>query len=142
MALRLSGHPRSSSLPWVTFAFLFGLATTAHATATISCGGIDAKADVDVLFGAGPVPSVLDVTFSVGSQMYSTQGREGMSEAVIARAYVDDAIMNIDLMDDQVSVHLASIRVLRFESEASGPFQIGYIRLRDQAPIGIMCDGP
>lgn len=122
--------------------FSFALATHAHATAGISCGGIDGDAGVDVLFGAGPLPAVLDVTFSVGSEVYSTQNREIGSRGVIARAYVDDEMMKIDLLDDQVSTHLASIRVVRYDSETTGPYQIGYLRFRNEAPIGISCDGP
>ena len=115
MASQFYRHRRSFRFCAVTLLCLLGLATQAQATALISCAGSDGDAGVDVLFGAGPVPSVLDVTFSVGAEMFSTQGRDGMGEAVIARAYVDDDIMRIDMMD---------------------------IRLRDLAPIGIACDGP
>ncbi len=142
MLLRYRGILLGGRMHTLALAVALGIGTQAHATASISCGGIDGDVGVDVHFGAGPVPTVLDVSVSWSGKLLSTQNREGSTALNFARSYVDSQEMKIDLVDDQATVNLVTIRVVRNDSESTGPYQIGYVRVGEDAPIGILCDGP
>jgi len=117
-----------------------GGAGPASATSAISCSAIDGGAGIDILFGAGPVPSVFAVTVSQQSRVLSTQGLPGTEPVSIARAFVDTETVKIDLLDDQAERLAASIRLLR--SAGDEPLQIGYLKVENQPPVGVTCIGP
>ena len=133
--------PRGPLSVGLLLASLF-LPKPALSTVSISCLGIDSDTSVDVLFGAGPVPSVLDVTVRDGASHFSTRDKDGATLAFVARAYVDEEEIRSDLVDEQAEVLVVSIRVVRFEGGEVEPFQIGYVRVGEAQPVGISCVGP
>ena len=120
---------------------LFGLPVNqAFATASISCGSDNDSLSVNVILGAGPVTNVVQVEIQNGDQLISTSN--GDAPAVIARSYITDTMLSIDLMDDQALDHVAELRVVRYLGDESEGLQVGFAKLKDVAPIAVVCDGP
>ncbi|WP_305989477.1 hypothetical protein [Roseibium sp. MMSF_3544] len=122
------------------FGTLALLASPASATSNMFCDGIDSGVEVNILFGAGPVLTIIDVTLSTETQYFSTQKRDGATPAWIARDFADDDMVKVDLIDDQASDLIASIRVVRSDDEE--PYQIGYVQLTGSPTMGVTCVGP
>ncbi|MTI43006.1 hypothetical protein JM93_01821 [Roseibium hamelinense] len=116
------------------------LAGPALATSNITCDAFEGAAVADILFGAGPVPAIIDVTVGTGNDYYTTKGLPDAVPLVIARAFTDAETVKIDLMDDQAERLLVSIRLLRSAGEE--PLQIGYLQVGDEPPVGVTCIGP
>ena len=107
------------------------------------CDGIGSDAEITVLFGAGPVLNIIDVSLSAGEHYISTQNREGATPAFIARDFADVETIKVDLMDDQASELLVSIRIVRSPyTDDEEPFQIGYLQIGENRPLGVTCAGP
>ena len=120
---------------------LFALPVSqAFATASISCGSDDGGFSANVILGAGPVTNVIQVEIEHGDQLISTSN--GDAPAVIARSYITDTLLSIDLMDDQALHHVAELRVVRYLDDESEGLQVGFAKLKDAAPIAVRCDGP
>ena len=114
----------------------------ASATASMSCSGIDCDAGLEMVFGAGPVPNILDMGVSVGDRVISTRPGEGIEEGVIGQAYFDGELTRIEMMDDQVTTKLVTIRILHVRDLEEDDFQIGYIQIENDHPVAVKCDGP
>lgn len=127
-------------LAWI-IAFL-AITSHAHATSNIGCTGIDADADVDILIGAGPVLNALEVTVGLDERVISTYSDTKFEHGNIVQFHANEHELSLDLMDDQAAVLLASVRILRYEDNENGPFQIGYLRVNGAPPVGITCVGP
>ena len=115
-------------------------AGSSFATGSISCGGADNDISVRMTLGAGPVPNVFQAEVAQGDVVYSTNDAE--RPAAIARSFIDEQSIVMDMMDDQATTHVAEVRVLRVLSDEGESLQIGYARLKDMPPIAIFCDGP
>ncbi|MEP0940165.1 MAG: hypothetical protein ABJH63_10665 [Rhizobiaceae bacterium] len=130
------------SITSATFVSLCLLSTHAHATASISCGATNSETGAKFILGAGPIPSVYSATVASDTAAYSTSPIENHEPASIARSYIDDETIKIDLVDDQATNVVAKIRIIRTEDPETGPFQIGYIQMLGAAPEVVTCDGP
>ena len=60
----------------------------------------------------------------------------------LARSFVETETIKIDLMDGQATENFASLRVVRHQSENGESFQIGYLKIDQEAPFAVQCDGP
>jgi hypothetical protein len=114
----------------------------AQGTVSISCAGMDSDLGVNIVFGAGPVWTILDVVIESDDRIISTRPSEAGAQVFIARSFTDDDLLQIDLVDDQALDLIAAIRVLRYYDDTNGAYQIGYVRLDNNLPVGVSCDGP
>ena len=113
-----------------------------HATASISCSGIDSDSAVEMILGAGPVPNILDVVVSKGARVIGTRAQEGVELGNIAKSHSDGRLMQIEVIDDQATKRLLEVRILRVTGEEWGDFQIGYLQIEQEVPVAIRCEGP
>jgi len=118
------------------------LVNFAHATGAISCSSDQNNLDINIILGAGPVPNIFSVSINSDDYSYSTQQGGSEQRIFLARSYLDKQRLQLDFMDSQVLTHIATIDVVRHFDADSEPFQIGYARIGNYAPIGIRCDGP
>jgi hypothetical protein len=122
-------------------ALALAFAGTAHATVSISCSDMKFDSSIDIVLGAGPVPTVFSVLMSVGGRQFSTEPSLPGELVDIAQAYDDGEVFRIDLVDPQVTKRVAAIRLLRGDHDTA-PLQIGFVQIEDEPPIGISCEGP
>lgn len=127
-------------LAWVIA--LLAMSGHAHATSNIGCSGIGSDADVNILFGAGPVLNALEVTVGLDEQIISTYSDTKFEHGNIVQFHANEHELSLDLMDDQAIELLASVRILRFDDNENEPFQIGYLHVNGAPPVGITCVGP
>lgn len=131
----------SNSLNSVALGLALSLmATSSYATGSISCGGADSDISVLMTLGAGPVPNVVQAEVGQGDVVYSTIDAE--RPAAIARVFIDEQSIVLDMMDDQASTQVAEVRVLRAMDDEGEGLQIGYARVKGMQPVAIICDGP
>lgn len=117
----------------------------AHATSSIECSGINTDADVSILIGAGPVLNALEVSVGLNDRVISTYSDTKFEHGNIVQFQANEYELNVDLIDDQAAVLLASVRIIRYGGENDGsaePFQIGYLAIDGEPVVGITCDGP
>ena len=113
-----------------------------HATASISCSGIHSDSAVEMIFGAGPVPNILDIVVSKGSRIIGTRTQEGVEVGYIAQSHSDGRLLQIEVIDDQATKRLVEVRILRVPGEDWEDFQIGYLQIEQEEPVAIRCEGP
>lgn len=113
----------------------------AHATQSISCGDMKGDSAVDILLGAGPVPNVLSVTIVLGERRLTTDPAGEGEVLALAQAYDDGEIFRIDLMDDQATRRVAALRLI-LANHDDNPVRLGIVRIEDEPPVGISCEGP
>lgn len=123
------------------FAVLLAMVGQAHATVSIECTDIKQDTGVNLLLGAGPVPSFLSVTIALGDRLITTVPGQPGEQATIAQAYDDGEFVRVDLVDTQAENKVATIRIVRAD-ESTGPFQIGYVQIDEGVAVGITCVGP
>lgn len=117
----------------------------AHATSSIECSGINTDAEVSILIGAGPVLNALEVSVGLNERVISTYADTKFEHGNIVQFQANEYELNVDLIDDQAEVLLASVRMVRYDGENVGsaePFQIGYLAIDGEPVVGITCDGP
>lgn len=114
----------------------------ANATASMSCSGIGNDSSLEMVFGAGPVPNILDMGVSVGDRFIGTRVEEGQEQGYIAQSYFDGELTRIEMMDDQVTKKLVTVRILHVRDLEEEDFQIGYIQIENDQPVAVKCDGP
>lgn len=127
-------------LAWI-IAFI-AMTGHAHATSNIGCTGIGSDADVNILIGAGPVLSALEVSVGLGERVISTYSDTKFEHGNIVQFHANEHELSLDLMDDQAEVLLASVRILRYDDNENEPLQVGYLHVNGAQPVGITCVGP
>lgn len=132
---------RAALAPLLTASFL-ALPHVAYATSSVECSGIDASASARILYGAGPVPHVISATIELNDIIITTQSDELGTFALVAQFLAIDEELRLELMDDQADQHLVSLRVVRHNDDTTETFQIGYMRVGQNEPIAVRCDGP
>ncbi|MEM7067354.1 MAG: hypothetical protein AAF478_00600 [Pseudomonadota bacterium] len=133
---------RSRTLPIIGVLIFSLTAGSANATGGVSCSGINSNAYVEMVFGAGPVANILDIGVSDGKRVISSRATDNVETGHVAQSYSDGSLLQIDLMDDQVTKKLATIKILRVGGGDWEDFQIGYLQIEENEPIAIRCEGP
>ena len=95
-----------------------------------------------ICLGAGPFPNVLDFTVTSSDGIISTRSTADARLAYMAQFFSEPQSLRLDLLDDQVSEVVASVRTVRFEREDMEPFEIGHVVIGSNAPVAIRCNGP
>lgn len=113
----------------------------AQATQSISCLDMKSDSSVDILLGAGPVSKVLRVLIGVGERLLTTEPSLPGERVVIAQAFDDGEVFRIDLVDEQATKLVATIRLI-YADHDSLPLRIGFVRIGDDPAVGISCEGP
>ncbi len=117
----------------------------AHATSNIECTGVNSDAGVSILIGAGPVLNALEASVALNERYITTYKHQEGEHANIVQFKANEYEVQLDLMDDQAEVLLASVRILKFidkNNDESEPYQIGYMHLNGSQAVGITCEGP
>jgi hypothetical protein len=110
------------------------------ATGSIACSGMNDDISVRLVLGAGPVPTIIQAEARLGEISHSTV--DANQPAFIARSFVDDESIKIDLVDDQASHHLVQLRIVRsFDGNTEG-LQVGFAKMKSKPPMAVTCDGP
>ena len=117
------------------------LAGSAHATVAISCTDMKGDSGLDIVLGAGPVPNVYSIMLSVGDREFTTiEGMPG-ERVSVAQAFDDGELFRIDLIDDQATGLVATIRLLRADHDEL-PLQLGFVQIEGEPAVGLTCVGP
>ena len=117
-------------------------ASQVQATSSIICTGLENIGGMDIVFHSGPVPKVLDVTIDFKGKRITTRTEIGAVSGSLARSFIDDHSIMIDLTDADALNLLASVRIMRSNSSNTEPLQIGFIKIAEDISFGIVCDGP
>jgi hypothetical protein len=118
------------------------LAPPALATGSIHCRALDGSAaEVTLTLGPLPVGPVLLVRLEAGGRRWSSVPGEAAEPLTIAQAFTTAEGVAVDLVDDQASRQVVSLRILRVE-EGRRVHQYGYLHLHGQAVHPIACEGP
>lgn len=115
-------------------------ATNGNATGSINCSGMSDEVSVRIVLGAGPIPNIAQAEIRWDGRVISTF--DSNDPAIVARSYIDVENIKLDIMDDQATEQVASIRVVRSLDADTEGLQVGFVKLVTLPPMMIMCDGP
>jgi hypothetical protein len=123
-------------------AALAAMPPAALATGSVECRGLDgAPASVSLTLAPLPVPAVLFVRIESNGQRWSTAPGEAAQAVTLAQTFTTDDAIVVDLVDDQFTRRVASLRVLRVE-EGRRIHQYGYLQLHGLTVHPLACEGP
>ena len=114
----------------------------ANATSAMECWGVDSDSNVRILFGAGSVLNINSASFEFNDSKVSTIQNQETQLGVVAQFHSNLHQLRIELLDDQADKTLVSMHVVRSEKQDGDIFQIGFLRIGQNDPVGIRCDGP
>lgn len=132
-------HTSSTALAGAALLFA---ASQAHATASISCTGIDdATVSADIGFGSLPVLSIISARFSADGTHLSLNPQSG--ETPIANgdaAFLDDGLI-ARFTDTNINEILVELRIIS-KSEGKTDASVGMLTFPGKAVYGLSCEGP
>ncbi|MEO0544146.1 MAG: hypothetical protein AAFY99_10050 [Pseudomonadota bacterium] len=114
----------------------------ASATTTMFCDGIGSDVSVQILFGGGPILNALEATIGIGKTDITTRVDLTDQPATIVQFKGTEEEIQLDLVDSQATVVLASLRIVRTDDGENEPVQVGYVAVLGNPPAAIECEGP
>jgi hypothetical protein len=121
---------------------LAGLAAPAAATEWVSCAAPGGEASFDFLVGSLDILAIAGLNMSVGEKVWASDVAYGPGDPiVVGQAFEDNDTVQIDVMDDGMSVVLGQLRLFKAQEGESDPIYSGTLRIRDYGAWNVICGG-
>ncbi len=121
---------------------IISMVQPASATASMICHSDDDDTSIQILFGAGPVTNIYDISITSGERSYQMGASEPGEQIFIAQSYFDERQIRLDFQDSQALANIVTIHVVRHFPEDGEPLQVGYAKVSGNAAVIVQCDGP
>lgn len=121
-------------------AMLGSLMTSAHATGSIDCTGIE-DTDVGVLVSIGRLPflAVLNGRFFAGDESWTTEGLEGSTKIDFAQGFQDTESTRIDFTNEMADEIVVKLRLFRDFDDKTGA-EAGILSITGTGVFAVTCE--
>jgi hypothetical protein len=130
-------------LRWLAGVAFAGLAAQpALATEWVSCASSQGEASFDYLVGSLDVLMPVGLNISVGEKVWASSVAYGPGEPVaVGQAFEDKETVQIDVMDENMAVIIAQLRLFKAEEGDNPIVYSGTLRIRDYGAWTVTCNG-
>ena len=114
-------------------------AQPASATEWLVCGDAEGSAQVSLLLGALDVMAIVGITLSEGQSEWSSQPAYGDGTPIaVGQAFADDQMILVDLVDENISTIIASLRVFKAETPDDLVYG-GVLKIGEDVAVPVAC---
>ncbi|WP_119392410.1 hypothetical protein [Taklimakanibacter lacteus] len=113
----------------------------ALATENIICSSADEKAAMGFVVGTTPGLSPLSLTMDANGKSWATKPEGSQIGILVAQAFSDDDVLQIDIADDNAEQIIAKLRVTRAHEYGQEPIAAGTLHIVGVGAWPVICGG-
>jgi hypothetical protein len=113
----------------------------ALATEDIVCSSADQKAAMGFVVGTTPGLNPLSLTMDADGKHWATKPEGSQIGILIAQAFSDDQVMQVDITDDNAEQIIAKLRVTRAHEYGQEPIAAGTLHIVGVGAWPVICGG-
>jgi hypothetical protein len=113
----------------------------ALATEDIVCSSADQKAAMGFVVGTTPGLNPLSLTMDADGKHWATKPEGSQIGILIAQAFSDDQVMQVDITDDNAEQIIARLRVTRAHEYGQDPIAAGTLHIVGVGAWPVICGG-
>ena len=125
----------------LAFCAIVFCAGTALATDDIICSSADHKAAMGFVVGTTPGLNPLSLTMDANGKSWATKPEGSQTGILVAQAFSNDDVMQIDITDDNAEQIIAKLRVTRAHEYGQEPIAAGTLHIVGVGAWPVICGG-